>query len=242
MKYELIYWPGLQGRGEFVRLALEEGGADYTDTALVPESDGGGIPAVMAVLSDETTHRPPLAPPVLRAGKRLIAQSSNILLFLGGRLNLAPRDEAGKLWAHQLQLTIADFANEIHDSHHPIASSMYYEQQKSAAKRRSKHLLAERVPKFLSYFEQVNARNPQRGNWLVGSKLSYVDLSMAQIVAGLTFAFPKHMRRSLRDFPHLQSIHDRVFARRRIKAYVRSGRRIAFNEFGLFRHYPELDQ
>jgi len=242
MKYELIYWPGLQGRGEFVRLALEEGGADYTDTALVPESDGGGIPAVMSVLSDATTDRPPLAPPVLRAGKRLIAQSSNILLFLGGRLGLAPRDEAGKLWTHQLQLTIADFANEIHDSHHPIASSLYYEQQKGAAKRRSKHLLDERIPKFLGYFEQVTVRNTQRGNWLVGAKLSYVDLSMAQVMAGLIFAFPKYMRRSLRDYPCLQSIHDRVFARRRIKAYARSRRRIPFNDYGIFRHYPELDQ
>lgn len=242
MKYELIYWPGLQGRGEFVRLALEEGGADYTDTALVAESEGGGVPKVLETLSDTGLERPPLAPPILRAGRRVISQTSNILLFLGGRLNLAPRDEAGKLWAHQLQLTIADFANEIHDSHHPISSALYYEQQKAPAKRRTKHLLDERVPKFLSYFEQVAERNPQRGNWLVGSRLSYIDLSAAQIVAGLAYAFPKRTRNIMRDYPQLQAVHDRVFARRRIRSYVNSGRRTPFNELGLFRHYAELDE
>lgn len=242
MKYELIYWPGIQGRGEFVRLALEEGGADYTDTALVPDSEGGGIPLVMATLSDADNARPPLAPPILKAGRRMIAQSANILLYLGGRLDLAPRDEAGKLWTHQLQLTIADFADEIHDAHHPISSALYYEQQKGAAKRRTKHLLDERVPKFLSYFEEVVQRNSERGGWLVGSKLSYVDLSIAQIIAGLKYAFPKRIRRAMRNYPYIESIHDRVFARRRIKAYLASGRRISFNEYGLFRHYGELDQ
>ncbi len=242
MKYELIYWPGIQGRGEFVRLALEEGGADYVDTALEPESAGGGVPRLMEALTDPDNARPPLAPPILRAGKRMIAQSANILLFLGGRLGLAPRDEAGRLWTHQLQLTIADFAGEIHDAHHPISTALYYEQQKGPAKRRTKHLLDVRIPKFLDYFEQVVERNTARGGWLVGSKLSYVDLSIAQILAGLKYAFPKRMRRTLRDYPQLVSIHDRVFERRRIKAYVASGRRIPFNEFGLFRHYGELDQ
>ena len=241
MKYELIYWPGLQGRGEFVRLALEEAGADYTDTALRPEGEGGGIPAVMSILSDDAEQRPPLAPPVLRAGRRLVSQTANILLFLGGRLELAPRDEAGKLWTHQLQLTLADFANEIHDSHHPISSALYYEQQRAPAKKRTRHLLDTRIPKFLGYFESVVERNLSRGGWLVGSRLTYADLSAAQILAGLAYAFPKRMRTTLRDYPRLQSIHERVFARRRIKAYVKSGRRQPFNEFGLFRHYAELD-
>ncbi|MGD2167980.1 MAG: glutathione S-transferase family protein [Gammaproteobacteria bacterium] len=242
MKYALYYWPGIQGRGEFVRLALEEGGAGYTDTALVPESEGGGVPALMELLADTEIAQPPLAPPILKAGRRVIAQTANILLFLGGRLNLAPRDEAGKLWTHQLQLTIADFTDEIHDSHHPIAASLYYEQQRGAAKRRTKLLLDERVPKFMGYFEQVIERNPNRGGWLVGAKLSYADLSIAQVVAGLHYAFPKRMKRAMRDYSRVQSIHDRVFTRRRISAYVRSGRRIPFNEYGLFRHYAELDQ
>jgi glutathione S-transferase len=242
MKYELIYWPGIQGRGEFVRLALEEGGADYVDTALVPDAEGGGVPLLMEILSDPNNPRPPLAPPILRAGRRMIAQSANILLYLGRRLELAPRDESGRIWTHQLQLTVADFVDEIHDSHHPIASGLYYEQQKGAAKRRTKVLLDERIPKFLSYFETVATRNKERGNWLVGSKLGYVDLSIAQVIAGLSYAFPKRMRRMKRDYPKLFSIHDQVFARRRIKSYVASGRRLAFNEYGLFRHYPELDQ
>lgn len=241
MKYELIYWPGLQGRGEFVRLALEEGGADYTDTALVPDAEGGGIPAVMGTLSNEELPYPPLAPPILRAGRRMISQTANILMFLGGRLGLAPGDQSGKLWANQLQLTMADFVNEIHDSHHPISSALYYEQQKAPAKRRTKHLLDTRIPKFLGYFEQIAQKNPGRGGWLIGTKLSYVDLSAAQTVAGLSYAFPKNMRRIMRDYPRLKTIHEKVFSRRRIKAYVNSGRRTPFNELGLFRHYPELD-
>lgn len=240
MKYTLYYWPGIQGRGEFVRLALEEGGADYVDTALVAEADGGGGAAIERILADDGP-RPALAPPVLAAGQRLIAQTANILLFLGGRLGLAPRDESGRLWTHQLQLTIMDLVGEIHDSHHPIAGALYYEQQKAAARRRTKHLLDERIPKFLSYFEDVCARNDTRRGWLVGSKLSYVDLSIAQVMAGLMYAFPRRMRRAQEHYPRLVSVHDRVFARRRISAYLASGRRIAFNEYGLFRHYVELD-
>lgn len=241
MKYELIYWPTIQGRGEFVRLALEEGGAEYTDSALMPEPEGG-FAGVTATLGDLSNPRPPFAPPILRAGRRMIAQTANILLFLGTRLNLAPRDESGRLWTHQLQLTVMDFAGEIHDAHHPISVALYYEQQKAPAKRRTKHLLDERIPKYLGYFEQVVQRNSERGGWLAGSRLSYADLSVAQIVAGLKYAFPRRMRREMRDHARLQSIHDRVFARRRIKAYVASGRRTPFNEFGLFRHYRELDE
>ena len=241
MKYQFFYWPGIQGRGEFVRLALEEGGADYVDTALLPESDGGGVPALMAVLADPDSAQPPLAPPILRAGRKTIAQTANILAFLGPRLGLAPRDGAGKLWLHQLQLTMMDFVAEIHDSHHPIAGALYYEQQKPAAKRRTRHLLDERIPKFCAYLELVAERNGGRGGWLAGTKLTYVDLSAAQIVAGLSYAFPKRFGKALKAWPGLQRIHTQVFARRRIKAYVASGRRIPFNEHGLFRHYPELD-
>lgn len=242
MVYELYYWPGIQGRGEFVRLALEEGAAEYLDMALVPPSEGGGVPALERFLSGTEVERPPFAPPFLKAGRRLIGQTANILLFLGGRLGLAPRDESGRLWTHQLQLTIADFVGEIHDAHHPIAGALYYEQQKPAAEHRTKHFLAERVPKFLGYFEGVLERNTARGGWLVGSKPTYVDLSMAQVIAGLGYAFPKRVGRAIRRYPRLEALHERVFARRRIKAYLASGRRIPFNEHGLFRHYAELDQ
>ena len=241
MIYELYYWPGIQGRGEFIRLALEDAGAEYVDYALVPESEGGGVAAMERFLEGDDVERPPFAPPFLKAGRVLIAQTANILLFLGGRLRLAPRDEAGRLWVHQLQLTIADFVVEIHDTHHPIAGGLYYEQQKAAAKRRAKEFREERLPKFLGYFERVLARNPGRGHGLVGAKVTYVDLSMAQVIAGLRYAFPVASRRALRSCSRLRALHDTVFARPRIRRYVASERRLAFNNADLFRRYPELD-
>jgi glutathione S-transferase len=241
MRYELYYWPGIQGRGEFVRLALEEGGADYLDLALVPEKKGGGVPAMMKFLDGAEIARPPFAPPFLKAGRRLIGQTANILLFLGPRLGLAPRDADGRLWTHQLQLTIADFVLEIHDTHHPIGGGFYYEEQKAAAMRRSREFLAQRLPKFLGYFERVIERNAQSDKWLVGKQLSYADLSMAQVVAGLRYAFPKASKKALRICPGLSALHDKVFARSRIKRYAASGRRLAFNNDGIFRRYSELD-
>lgn len=240
MKYELYYWPGIQGRGEFVRLALEEAGADYVDMALVPKSEGGGVPAIQRFLDGEEIERPPFAPPFLKAGRRLIGQTASILMFLGSRHDLAPRDAAGRLWAHQLQLTIADLVVEVHDTHHPLASGMYYEQQKAAAKRRSADFLAHRLPKFLGYFERVLERNGA-GSWMVGARLGYVDLSMAQVVAGLRYAFPSGSRKALRRCPRLRALRERVFARPRIERYMTSGRRLEFNNDDVFRRYRELD-
>jgi glutathione S-transferase len=241
MIYELYYWPGIQGRGEFVRLALEEANADYVDFALLPEDEGGGVPALRRFLEGKDIARPPFAPPFLKAGRQLIGQTANILFFLGERLRLAPRDEAGRLWTHQLQLTIADFIVEIHDTHHPIAGGLYYAQQKREALRRSKDFIANRLPKFLGYFERVLQRNA-RGPGMVGRRLTYVDLSMAQVIAGLGYAFPIASRRALRSRPRLRSLHDAVFARPRIQRYIASGRRLAFNDDDIFRHYAELDR
>jgi len=241
MIYQLYYWPGIQGRGEFVRLALEEGAAQYVDYALLPSEQGGGVAPMERLLEDPSVQYPPFAPPFLKAGRRLIGQTANILLFLGGRLNLAPKDPAGKLWAHQLQLTVTDFVVEIHDTHHPLGGGLYYEQQKPAARRRAQEFRAERLPKFLGYFERVLQANPARKGWMVGARLSYVDLSMAQIVAGLRFAFPRASRKALDACPGLCALHDTVFARPRIRRYVASGRRLDFNNEGIFRHYPELD-
>jgi glutathione S-transferase len=241
MIYELHYWPGIQGRGEFVRLALEEAGAEYLDIALLPEEQGGGVPAMMKFLDAPDVARPPFAPPFLRAGRRIIGQTANILLFLGPRLGLAPRDSNGRLWTHQLQLTLADFVLEIHDTHHPVGGGLYYDEQKPEARRRSRDFLAHRLPKFASYFERVIERNPNSDKWLAGSRLSYADLSMAQAIAGLRYAFPVAGRKALRACPRLRALHDNVFARPRIKRYVASGRRLAFNNDDLFRHYPELD-
>lgn len=238
MIYTLYYWPGIQGRGEFVRLALEEGEAEYVDTALVPEEQGGGVAAMKPFLEGEDVARPPFAPPFLRAGRLLIGQTPNILMFLGPRHGLAPRDAGGKLWLNQLQLTIADFVGEIHDTHHPIGSSLYYEQQAAEAKRRTQEFLAARMPKFLGYFERVIERSG--GPWMAGRALTYVDLSMAQVIAGLEYAFPAATRAQLGKRGRLAALHEAVFARPRIRRYAMSKRRIAFNNDDIFRRYPEL--
>jgi glutathione S-transferase len=241
MRYELYYWPGIQGRGEFVRLALEEAGADYVDVARLPANRGGGVPALMRFMDDAKATHPPFAPPFLRAGKLVVAQTANILQFLGPRLDLVARAESERLWAHQLQLTVTDFVAEIHDTHHPIAGSLYYEDQRREAKRRADDFLRNRLPKFLGYFERVLGANPKRGGYMIGGKLGYIDLSMFQVVAGLRYAFPKAMARAERKAPGLVALHDRVAARPRIAAYLASPRRLPFNQWGIFRHYPELD-
>ncbi len=235
MRYELYYWPEIQGRGEYVRLALEDAGAAYVDVARA----SGGEGAMMRFMNGAAGKHPPFAPPFLKAGKQIIGQTANILLYLGARHGLAPRAEAARLWVHQLQLTIADFVVEIHDVHHPIASSLYYEDQKPEAKRRSRVFLDERVPKFLGYFDGVIARSG--GPYLTGRRASYADLSLFQIVEGLRYAFPKAMRRIEDDCPRVVALRDRVVARPRIAAYLASERRIAFNEMGIFRRYAELD-
>jgi glutathione S-transferase len=242
MTYDLYYWPGIQGRGEFVRLALEEAGAAYRDVALMPEAKGGGAAGVVKVLKDRGIKRPPFAPPILKTGRHYIAQTPNILLFLGRHHPLAPADEAGWVWTHQLQLTISDFFLEVFASHHPLGDAYAYEEQRAAAKRRTKDFLSTRLPKFLGYFERVLQRNHARGPWMVGTRLTYADLSMAQVLAGLRYAFPLATRRALRSRARLRALHDRVFERPRIALYMASGRRVAFNNDDLFRHYPELDR
>jgi glutathione S-transferase len=241
MRYELYYWPAIQGRGEFVRLALEEAGADYVDVARGSEKDGLGVPLLLRLMNGEHIATPPFAPPFLRAGKLIIGQTANILMFLGPRHRLAPKSEAGRLWTHQLQLTVADFVNEIHDTHHPIASSLYYEDQKEEAKRRTADFRKLRAPKYLGYFEKVLERNPAGDKHLVGRSLSYVDLSMFQLIAGLRYAFPESARGWEKNIPRLVALHDRVAARPNITAYLQSERRIPFNESGIFRRYSELD-
>jgi glutathione S-transferase len=235
MRYELYYWPGIQGRGEFVRLALEDAGADYVEVARQPR----GMAAMSRYLESRSVKQPPFAPPFLKAGKLVIAQTANILFFLGPRLKLAPKQDAGRLWAHQLQLTIADWVAEVHDCHHPIAGSLYYEEQKREAKRRAANFTAERLPKFLNYFEQVLARNGSRV--LVGSAVSYVDLSLFQTIEGLRYAFPRAMTKQERKLRRVIALRDRVAARPRLAAYLASKRRLPFNQEGIFRHYPELD-
>jgi glutathione S-transferase len=235
MRYDFYYWPGIQGRGEFVRLALEDAGAAYDDVA----RKSGGM-ARMQAMMDGRDKRPPFAPPFLKAGKLVIAQTAEILFFLGPRLKLGPRAEADRLWLHQLQLTVTDFVKESHDTHHPLGGEFYYEDAKPEAKRYSENFLAERAPKYLGYFETVLEKSG--GPWLLGRKFTYIDLSMFQLVEGLRYAFPKAMKRLERDVPGLAGVRDRVAKRPNIKKYLESERRIPFNESGIFRCYPELDE
>jgi glutathione S-transferase len=236
VRYELYYWPSIQGRGEFVRLALEEAGADYVDVA---RRGKRGMAAMMKLLESKSLARPPYAPPFLKAGKDIIGQTALILFYLGPRLGLAPRDEAGRLWAQQLQLTITDLVVHIHDTHHPVSGWLYYEEQKPAAKRRTQDFWRYRVPKFLGYFERVLQRNG--GKYMIGRRLSYVDLSLFQLVEGLRYAFPKRMKRFERKVPLLIALRDRVAQRPRIKAYLSSARRIPFSQWGIYRYFKELD-
>jgi glutathione S-transferase len=234
MRYELYYWPGIQGRGEYVRLALEDAGADYADAA----RSNRGMAEMMKMMGART-GTPPFAPPFLKAGKFVIGQTANILLYLGSRHGLAPKTEAGRLSVHQLQLTIADFVLEIHDTHHPLGPSLYYEDQRAPAKKRSEEFWSERVPKYLGYFERLLKGNG--GSYVTGRRITYVDLSLFQIVEGLRYAFPRRMKAFEREIAGLIDLHDRVANRPNIKAYLASDRRIAFNEDGIFRRYKELD-
>ena len=229
MRYRLYYWPEIQGRGEFIRLALEYAGVDYVD--VLRSRNGKFI---------EIKKFTPFAPPYLVAGKRVLSQTANILLYLGPRLRLAPRDEAGRLWAHQLQLTIADWLVEVHDTHHPIGSGLYYEEQRREARRRAADFRATRLAKYLDYFEGILRRSG--GPWLLGKKLAYPDLSLFQMVAGLQYAFPRTMARLEKRYPRTLSLHQRVAGHPRLARYLASPRRIPFNLQGIFRHYPELDQ
>lgn len=242
MKYELHYWPSIQGRGEFIRLALEEGGADYVDVARLPKAKGGGAESVVAALGGKLGGPPSFAPPILKAGKIVLAQTAAILAYLGPQLGLVPKDEASRAAALQHQLTIMDFAMEVHDTHHPISTGLYYEDQKEEALARSKAFREARMPKFLGHFEAILAKNAKgKGKHAVGAKISYVDLSLFQVMEGLAYAFPKALKKVSKKTPKLVALAEAVRKRPRIKAYLASERRIAFNEHGIFRKYPELD-
>jgi glutathione S-transferase len=236
MTYELYYWTGIQGRGEFVRLALEDAGANYRDIAREE-----GYNAIDDLLDDPCTTTPSFAPPFLRDGEVIVGQTAAILLYLGPKLGLAPKSERLRLWTHQIQLTIADCVAEAHDTHHPVGSGKYYEEQKPEARRNAEEFRAERVPKFLGWFETILSRNPHGPGQLVGDRITYADLSLFQLIEGLNYAFPKLMARIGKDYPKVSALHDAVAARPKIKAYLQSDRRLPGNAYDVFRHYPELD-
>ena len=236
MIYELYYWPEIQGRGEFIRLALEAAAAEYRDVA----READGLSAMMALMDGGSGRRPPFAPPFLKDGELVVAQTANILLYLGPRLGLAPDEEGDRLWLHQLQLTIEDFLKEVHDSHHPIGSSLYYEEQKQEAARRTANFLGERLPRFLGYFNGLLDSNSS-GSFLMGRALSYPDLSLFQLVAGLRYAYPNALKSVEPSIARMCDLHDTVAEQPAVAAYLASPRRLPFNESGIFRHYPELD-
>jgi glutathione S-transferase len=233
--FELFYWPSIQGRGEFVRLALEDAGAAYVDVAREP----GGMRRMMKFLAGGGPGMTPFAPPFLRDGEVVVAQTANILGYLGPLLRQVPRDAAGRAAAVQVQLTIADLVAEAHDTHHPIAAELYYEDQKPPAKARAEAFVRARIPKFLGWLEDLLAGSG--GDYLLGPRFSYADTSAFQVVRGLTYAFPNAMARLRPRIRRLLALADRVEARPRIAAYLASPRRLPFNEEGIFRHYPELD-
>jgi glutathione S-transferase len=245
MAYQLHYWPTIQGRGEFVRLALEAAGAEYVDVARGDDERAQGLDAMSHYLDDESVARPPFACPFLVDGKRVIGQTAAILLYLGPRLGLVGASAADQLWTHQVQLTIADFVTEVHDMHHPIGSGLYYEHQKHEALRRSVDFRTNRLPKFMAWFETVLQRNPRnaRGGMphMVGVRLSYADLSLFQVVEGLQYALPKTAPKTLKKAPLVMQVHAGVAKHKRLAAYLASERRLPFSEQGIFRHYPELD-
>jgi glutathione S-transferase len=238
MRYQLYYWDGLQGRGEFVRLALEEAGAPYDDVA----RGADGMAAMMALLESRSDAHIPFAPPFLKVGDLIIPHVANILHYLGPKLRLAPRAENLRIFAHGLQLTITDIVAEVHDTHHPIATSKYYEDQKDAARAHATDFLLRRMPKYLGYFERVLQQNPHGAAHSVGAALSYVDLSLFQLVAGLRYAFPRATKKLPSQYPALLRLCDAVGQRPNIARYLASDRRVPFNELGIFRHYPELDR
>ncbi|MCZ6890134.1 MAG: glutathione S-transferase [Gammaproteobacteria bacterium] len=238
MEYQLYYWPSIQGRGEFVRLVLEDAGASYVDVARLPEDQGGGIGAILEVLQRNDIGTPMFAAPVLRHGDLFISQTATICLYLGARHELVPGNDEDRWRVEHLQITIADFVSEIHDTHHPIAGALYYEEQKPEAIRRTTVFREQRLPKFMDYFERVLE---QAGQWLVGGACTCVDLSLFQVVAGLNYAFPNALGAARKDHRCVLALHDRVAARPNVAAYLESDRRIPFNPQGIFRHYPELD-
>lgn len=247
--YELIYWPGIPGRGEHIRLALEEAGASYKD---VSNASKDGINATLAQISDKNVgdehNPPPLAPPVLKHGDLTISQTPNILMYLGPRLGLVPAhdsDADGIYHVNALTLTALDgLSNEAHDTHHPISTGKYYEDQKDEAKAKSIDYLNVRIPKFLGYFERVlHGEASGGGEFLYGGKLTYADLVLFHTLDGVSYAFPKHMAKVKKSgkYDVVFALYDRVKARPNIAKYLESDRRQKYG-MGIYRHYEELDQ
>jgi glutathione S-transferase len=257
-QYEILYHPGIPGRGEFIRLCFEATGVPYTD--LAASDPEGGYKTVQEIcmnpssLSSADANPPVFSPPALRipgAGKDgkplIISQTPNILIYLGGRLGLVPEDdEAGKYHVYQLALTALDLNNEVHDTHHPLAVGKYYEEQKEAALEKARDVRENRLPKFFSYFERNlkfnEAHGGGKGRFLVGDRLTFADLVVWQVLDGCLFAFPREMEVRKKEFSGLfGGFYEGVRRESGMGEYLGSERRLPYSE-GVFRHYPELDR
>ncbi|MBC7729738.1 MAG: glutathione S-transferase [Microbacteriaceae bacterium] len=241
MAYELHYWPTIQGRGEFVRLALEAAGVPYLDVARTAADTDLGEQGLLKAMGDRHNSQPPFAPPFLKDGDVVVGQTAAILQYIAPPLKLVMRNERLRTWTQQIQLTIADLVGEVHNTHHPVDSALLYEDQKPEALRCAQAFCSARLPKYLQWFERIVVSNPAGPRHLVGGKVSYADLSLFQVVEGLRYAFPRAAAQALAKTPGVVQLHDRVAKMPKVAAYLRSERRLAFNEQGLFRHYPELD-
>ncbi|KAL8377496.1 hypothetical protein RB595_008259 [Gaeumannomyces hyphopodioides] len=241
--FHLIYWPGFPGRGEFVRIALEEAGIAYKDTAHQVD----GMSVMQAQLAGDDKNPPVFAVPALRHGDVLISQTPNILQYLGEVAGLAPTAAAGgagRHHVHALALTALDgFGDEVHGTHHPVDVAAYYDDQRAEALRYARVYVGGRLPKFLAYFEGVLAAPTSgAGPWLYGGRLTYADLALYHGLDGVHFAFPKAVAKAKESgkYGRVFALYDAVKERPNIKAYLASERRQKYSD-GLFRYYPELD-
>lgn len=251
--YELLYHPGIPGRGEFIRLVLEAAGVPYKDLANDSIEGAYSVQAIIDPSStgDDDGNPPPFAPPALRIpseGKRgtalVIYQTPSILAYLGDRLGLAGADQAERAWVLSHTLTALDCNNEVHDTHHPIAVSEYYEAQMDEALKKAKVFREHRIPKFLGYFERLLMGNKEHGGgrYLVGCKLSFADTTVWQVLSGLEFAFPREIEARKQEYPTLfEKFYPSIREEKGIKEYLASNRRLPFG-MGVYRHYPELDR
>ena len=238
--YRLVYWPTIPGRGEFVRVILEDVGAAYIDVARLPEAEGGGSRAVVGFLADPPPGLRPLACPVLVADDLVLAQSVAIAMLLGERHHRLPGDGAGRYGVQQVLLTMTDLVAEVHSVHHPISTSLRYEDQREAAIVGARPFHAQRLPKYLDWLERLLADNGDEV--LVGAGTTVADLWVLPLLDGLDYAFPRSMAALAPRVARLRGLRDRVASRPPLVTYLASARHRPHNLSGIFRHYPELDR
>ncbi|KAI0205629.1 glutathione S-transferase protein-like protein [Astrocystis sublimbata] len=256
--YELIYWCSCPARGEHIRLALEEAGAPYSDTlSLGMEKCWKKVEEYIADdYMGESGNPPYYAPPFFKHGSLMISQTSNILMYLGPRLGLSGSKEGDAYRVNALALTALDgLSDEVHQTHHPIAHDLFWEDQKEESRRCSKEWVKDRLPKHLGFWDKVlkcekalpgawsmGESEASPGPWLLGDTFTYADLVLFQCIDGVLFAFPRAMKQAKDSgkYDRVFQLHDAVAARPNIAAYLSSNRRQEYN-IGIYRYYEEND-